>query len=50
MKPIDRGTWLALIAMGIAVFANAGTAPVSNTSTFSAGSDEFPQSAESLCI
>ena len=31
-------------------FANAGTAPVSNTSTFSAGSDEFPQSAESLCI
>jgi hypothetical protein len=31
-------------------FANAGTAPVSNTSTFSAGSDEFPQLVESLCI
>ena len=23
MKPIDRGTWLALIAMGIAVFVIA---------------------------
>jgi hypothetical protein len=31
-------------------FANAGTAPVSNTSTPSAASDEFPKWAESLCI
>ena len=44
MKPIDRGTWLALIAMGIAVQIAGGSVGLGLTTTVFIGASDRAQS------